>query len=255
MEEKNKYPKGTIGWLREKLCKKCINTDNLSFGDLIRLGQENGILKRWTDVLRKSRENIAKAHGFESIKEYNDNLAQKNGFKDMNEYKKKWSYDKGIRGKRYMNEDSEQYFGCVMGEERIADPILTEIFGEILEKLPYNNPGYDRIVKGGHKIEIKTAFVIDNCFKYFIDYNRIANYFLLLALDNREDKNILHIWLFKRNDKVRERIFYQFQCFKIQNLPSCIEEFGKYDLVGKLKCLKDVQERLNDSNYYSNKGI
>ncbi len=245
MGEKNKYSKGTIGWLKKKLCEKCINTDNISFGSLIRLGQENGILKRWEDIRREKRENIAKIHGFESIKEYNNNLVQKNGFKDLNEYKKKWSYNKGILGQRYINEDSAQYIGCIIGEECIADPILIEIFGEILEKLPYNNPGYDRVVKGEHRIEIKTAFVIDNCFKYCIDYNRIANYFLLLALDNIEDKNILHIWLFKRDDKVRKRIFYQFQCFKIQNFPCYTKEFDKYDLIDKLKCLKDIQARLN----------
>lgn len=241
----DKYPKGTIGWLKEKLCKKCINTDNLSFGDIIRLGQENGILKRCDDILREKRENTAKIMGFESAKEYSDSLVQKNGFKDLNEYKKKWGYDKGILGRRYINEDSAQYAGCVIGEECVADPILTEIFGDILEKLPYNNPGYDRIVKGGNRTEIKTAFVIENCFKYFINYNRITDYFLLLALDNREDKNILHIWLFKRNDKVRKRLFYQFQCFKIQNFPCYTMEFGKYDLIDKLNCLKDVQKRLN----------
>lgn len=40
-----KYEKGTIGWLKERLNEKRINIEKKSFGELIKLGQENGILK------------------------------------------------------------------------------------------------------------------------------------------------------------------------------------------------------------------
>lgn len=70
--------------------------------------------------------------------------------------------------------------------------------------MPYANPGYDIIVKGGHKIDSKLRTLMEDLeyhfygWKYKIDYNNIADYFLLIALDT-DCKKILHIWLIHKN--------------------------------------------------------
>lgn len=101
------------------------------------------------------------------------------------------------------NKLSSTYFGVVITEQ-----VLSMVFNDV-ERMPYGNHGYDFICSGGKKIDSKSA-VIGKCkrgytrWRFNIKKNTIADYFAILAFDNREDLNPLYMWVIpgeKLNDK------------------------------------------------------
>lgn len=81
----------------------------------------------------------------------------------------------------------------------VAERVLSHVFKDV-ERMPFDNPGYDFICNKGKKIDIKSICSHSKgrsllCWRFSIRRNKIADYFLCLAFDNREDLNPLHIWL------------------------------------------------------------
>ena len=92
------------------------------------------------------------------------------------------------------NRDCSSFLGV-----HVAERVLSHVFKHV-KKMPYGNPGYDFICGGGYKIDVKSScrHVRKNWadqWGFHIDKNTIADYFLLLAFDNRENLNPEHIWL------------------------------------------------------------
>ena len=90
------------------------------------------------------------------------------------------------------NKECSLYLGCTVAEE-----VLSHIF-ENVQRMPNGNPGYDFICGKGYKIDAKSSCSQKgkyNPWKFSIDRNTIADYFLCLAFDNREDLNPVHIWM------------------------------------------------------------
>ena len=76
----------------------------------------------------------------------------------------------------------------------IAEWALSQAFKNV-KRMPVNNPGFDLICNKG-KIDVKSACLRkDSRWQFHIDHNTIADYFLCLAFDNREDLNPMYAWL------------------------------------------------------------
>lgn len=83
----------------------------------------------------------------------------------------------------------------------IAERVLSKFFDHI-ERMPYGNPGYDFICGRGFKIDVKSSCLrIFNTHKrtpawhFGLDQNIVADYFLCLGFDNRENLEPCHVWL------------------------------------------------------------
>lgn len=93
------------------------------------------------------------------------------------------------------NRDCSTYLGV-----HVAERALRNFFVGI-HKMPINNPGYDFICGKNFKIDVKSSCLrkVANRNKTFwgfgIGKNLVADYFLCLAFDNRDDLNPLHVWL------------------------------------------------------------
>lgn len=221
--------------------------------------QQNGIMKNHSDVENDRLEKFYKKNGFKNGKDYRDYIARCKGYKDNADYKRELCYNNGICSPSSENENCSLYIGIVIGEN-IAEPILIEIFGAIKEKMHSRNPGYEYVVNGGYKIDIKTTTLkLDTrngnyIWPFHIDHNDITDYFLLLALDNIENKNLMHIWLVHKYDMIIKGIghgyiieeFYIRNKITIRNDPRYLSEFKKYDWIDKLKCINVVTDILNN---------
>lgn len=100
--------------------------------------------------------------------------------------------DTGLENNKYCN----QYLGI-----HIAERILSHIYPNV-ERMSINNHGYDFICGKGYKIDVKSGCLREdqnNRWLFHINKNIIADYFMCLAFDNREDFNPLHIWLIPGN--------------------------------------------------------
>ena len=83
----------------------------------------------------------------------------------------------------------------------IAEQILSKIFKNI-ERMPNCNIGFDLLCGLNYKIDVKSSCFQKrkpNRWQFGIKQNKIADYFLCLAFDNRNDLNPLHIWLIPGN--------------------------------------------------------
>lgn len=86
----------------------------------------------------------------------------------------------------------------------IAERVLSRVFKDVI-KQPTNNPGYDFLCNKGKKIDVKSSCLYQSKnasprWQFHIDKNKIADYFLCLAFDNRNDLNPLYMWLFPADE-------------------------------------------------------
>ena len=91
----------------------------------------------------------------------------------------------------------------------VAERVLRHVFKDV-EVMSNNNPGYDFICGGGYKIDVKSSCRHvrkdwADMWTFHIKKNQIAEYFLCLAFDNREDLNPEHIWLIS-SDKINDHV-------------------------------------------------
>ena len=90
--------------------------------------------------------------------------------------------------------------GVWLGDK--AEIILMSMFDHV-ERMPNGNPGYDFTCGKGYRIDAKSGCLRKhnpNTWRFGINRNKIADYFLCLALDNRQDLNPLHVWLIPGKD-------------------------------------------------------
>lgn len=94
----------------------------------------------------------------------------------------------------YENKSCAQWLGIVIGE-RLCKYLFKDV-----EVMPNRNKGFDIICNKGKKIDVKTACVTLGHGKYpqwgfNISRNTVADFFILIAFDNRTDLNPLHLWM------------------------------------------------------------
>lgn len=90
--------------------------------------------------------------------------------------------------------DSASYLGV-----HISEHVLSNFFDHV-KRMPLNNPGYDFICGRGYKIDAKSSCLQHPgdsvpAWRFSIRKNKIADYFVCLAFDNREDLRPQHIWV------------------------------------------------------------
>ena len=97
----------------------------------------------------------------------------------------------GLNGGSITNHECPAYLGVT-----VAERVLSKVFKNV-KRMPYKNPGYDLICGQGYEIDVKSSVMRGTrvAWSFGINHNRIADYFLCLAFDNREDLNPMHIWL------------------------------------------------------------
>ena len=88
------------------------------------------------------------------------------------------------------NKDCSQYLGIY-----VAERLLRHYFKDV-EVMPNNNRGYDFICNRDKLIDSKSSCLGENGGWLFnIGRNVIADFFVCVAFDNREDLNVLHVWM------------------------------------------------------------
>jgi len=109
-------------------------------------------------------------------------------------YQRERSHRLGIHQPMGENKECSQYLGI-----HIAEQVLSHVF-ENVKQMPLHNPGYDFTCGGGYDVDVKSSCRHNNGrWMFNIKRNTIANYFLFLAFDSREDLNPQHIWLIPGN--------------------------------------------------------
>ncbi len=224
---------------------------------------EEGKLPNPTDVKRKEHMITIKNAEFDNGKEYKDFLAERRGYNDNADYQRDWKYNTGRQSSRSKNRNCPAHTGIYIGEENIAKQILSMIFEEY-KIMTSNNYGFDYICKNPREeflnkhsifkfdsnreyhVDIKTAHLEHRKdgwvgYHFGINHNNIPDYFLLIGLNyiyDEEKIDILHIWLFKKDEIIRDMKFWKFINFSITNKLGKLLELSIYELKNELEKLK-----------------
>jgi hypothetical protein len=125
------------------------------------------------------------------------------------------------------NKNCATYLGV-----EISEKILANVFRNV-KCMPTGNIGYDFVCGKGYKVDVKASCIhhsnVNNAWTHWsfrIHKNTIADYFLCIAFDNREDLNPLHIWL------VPGVIVSHLKGASIS--PSTINKWSDYELTNKM---------------------
>ena len=115
-----------------------------------------------------------------------------------------------------------QYLGI-----HIAERLLSNVFINVV-RMPFHNHGYDFVCGKGFKVDVKSSCIGTHYLKqpnwhFSISKNIIADYFALLALDNRQSLNPMHLWIVPGN------VINNKRCFEIQNNNKGIEKWLQYE--------------------------
>lgn len=201
--------------------------------------------------------------GFKDRLDYENRCSQRLGYKDRNERYREKCYNKGIFGPMSENEGCADYFGKYIGEE-LFKRFLSTIF-EHVEHMNYKNKGFDFICKNPrqefiniyqhlmlernkeYRIQLKMKCLVDQgrYWKFWIEHNNIIDYFILVGWDNREYLNILHIWIFHKDNIVKEEKFWKRDSVTITNKPEYLAKFGEYKLKNE-KVPKELLQKLKE---------
>ena len=102
---------------------------------------------------------------------------------------------KRARGINAMNED--RYCSAFLGIH-VTEEVLCRVFKNV-ERMPTNTPGYDFVCSSGYLVDSKSSCMMKNGgipkWHFHINNNTIADYFILLAFDNRESLTPLYLWM------------------------------------------------------------
>jgi len=139
-----------------------------------------------------------------------------------------------------INKKCPMFLGC-----HVAERVLSHVFKNV-ERMKSGNKGYDFICNKGFKIDVKSACLNKrNKYCFIINRNKIADYFLLIGFDNRNDLNPQHIWLIKGN------LVDEIKCLNnlcISNTEKGRCQFNEYELNDKLKetivCCNTLKEKI-----------
>jgi len=193
--------------------------------------------------------------GCKTVTEYNNKCAQDAGFKDYNERQREWRHETGRNLPYEFNEDCSSYVGVATGEDIVGRPILDMIFEDVVKK-DYGNPGYEFLCKNPrkeflnrypfilegilerdkeYKIDVKTRHFLGERWIYKIDYNNIADFFMIIGLGTIDDIPQFVLLIYK--DKIIRGIkFWRRTGIEIDK--DQLSEFGKYELKEELERFK-----------------
>ena len=115
------------------------------------------------------------------------------------EFHREWKHRTGRQQSMSENRSCGIFLGVY-----VAERVLSHVFKNV-ERMPYGNHGFDFICNRGKKIDVKSSCRNNrnhhaNSWMFTIRRNRIADYFLCIAFDNRESLNPEHIWLIPAGD-------------------------------------------------------
>ncbi len=201
--------------------------------------QQNGVMNNPTKVNLHNKERWIKNTGCKNRRDYENKCVQNSGYKDCNDRQRKYRYNNRTDMPMSDNDECSSYFGIHIAENYIAktfeDPVM----------MPINNRWYDWICKKGQKIEHKAACLRKKGTGFgwpfsHINFNRIADYFVFSAWDNRDNLIPMHIWIFYREDIVRGYKFWNRQNIWISNNIIGLKEFENFEVTDKLEKLKKI---------------
>lgn len=133
------------------------------------------------------------------------------------------------------NKECADYLGIY-----VAERALSKFFDDII-RMPKGHHGFDYVCGKGYTIDVKCAClhvgISERCWRFHIGKNKIADYFLCLAFDNRNSLEPQHVWLIPGN------VINNNMTFQISAKPKGLSKWSTYErsLDKVITCCKEMR--------------
>lgn len=215
---------------------------------------------------------LAQARGYENDTDRRisdgERLAKELGYECYKDLDREYRHERGEYLPSEFNEDCSVNFGILKGEELFARFLVN--YFERVKHMKNNNRGFDFICENPrqefinkypqfrlerdkeYKLQFKSRCIKYNnmCnwsgWDFRVDHNSTADIFIFSSWSNREDLEPLHVWIFLREDIIRDRPLWKRVSLCISNTSKGLVEFDNNELKDELENLKELWEQLKD---------
>lgn len=175
-------------------------------------------------------------------------------------------WNKGFHLPEEFNDSCSSYFGKWLGERLIKKFLEENIFedvkwmgGEQDKEIDFicKNPKQEFIDKypylklernKEYKIQLKMRCLLNDSvtprWKFAVGHNNTIDYYILCGYDTRKELNILHIWMFHKDEIIGEKGFWRRESISITNSQRFLLGFRRFDLIDELEKLKELCKKL-----------
>lgn len=213
-----------------KICPQCKNEKELT--EYYFLKYKNNYSYWCKECIRKRQREYNKTEKEKLRKQrYNKEYREKNREK-LNKKRREYNYKNSNQKPMSKNKKCSQFLGIY-----VAENVLSKVFKNV-EKMPWTNPKFDFICNRGYKIDVKSSslsFNRANPYWHFNIYkNVIADYFLCIGFDNRNNLNPLKLWLIP-SSKVNKKV-----TITMTNTKKGLKKWKEFEILEKLEDVKNI---------------
>lgn len=214
----------------------------------------------------ENKERLAREKGFDNQRDHREKWAQERGFEDYNQYKNEGNWNRGTYSPMSTTESCSLFFGIEIGEKLFKrflqenvfhyvkktgkasfdggiDFICKDPIQEFIDKYPQFNLKMNK----EYKIQLKNRCLESRHgwigWNMPIQYNGTVDLFILCGWSNRKHLDILHIWIYNKDDVVRDKKFWRRDNFPITNKSKYLLHLSKNEIL-ELDTLKNMYNEL-----------
>lgn len=227
------------------------------------------IKQKGCDNYSENKDRLAREKGFIDQRDYRDKWAKDLGYEDYNQYKNENNWNRGIYSPMSATENCSLFFGIEIGERLFERFLQENVFDYVkktgkasldggidfvckdpIQEFTYKYPQLNLMANKEYKIQLKNRCLESRGgwagWNMPIQYNDIADIFILCGWSDRKHLDILHIWLYHKNEVVRYKKFWRRENFVITNKQEYLLHLSNNEIL-ELETLKNLYNELKQN--------
>ncbi len=218
------------------LCRDCSRVYKREWGRKRRASNRpiNPVERKWCPQCKQ----VLPASAFHKAKGTLDGLRAWCGACEV-DHCREWRHQKNLHKPLDENKACSSYLGVY-----IAERLLPGVFKGAIERMPYGHKGFDFLCEKRKRIDVKSGCLIAYRGHYKwgfkINQNKEADFFLLIAFNNREDLTPMHCWL------LPGKLISHLITLSIHNSAKVLEKWAEYEkpLDDVLSCCQQLRDKM-----------
>lgn len=224
------------------------------------------IKQKGCDNYSENKDRLARERGFVSQREYRDKWAKDFGYEDYNQYKNEGNWNRGTYSPMSATDDCTLFFGVEIGERLFKRFLQENVFHYVkktgkasldggidfvckdpIQEFIDKYPQFNLKMNKEYKIQLKNRCLESRDgwigWSMPIQHNDVADIFILCGWSNRKNLDILHVWIYNKDDIMRNKKFWRRENFVITDKPKYLSRLRNNEIL-ELETLKNLYNEL-----------
>lgn len=214
----------------------------------------------------ENKDRLAREKGFIDQRDYRKKWAMNLGYEDYNQYKNENNWNRGTYSPMSATESCSLFFGLEIGEKLFERFLQENVFHYVkktgkgsldggidfickdpIQEFMDKYPQFNLKANKEYKIQLKNRCLENRGgwigWNMNIQYNYVVDIFILYGWSNRKYLDILHVWIYRKDDVVRYKKFWRRENFSITNKPEYLLSLNNNEIL-ELDVLKNLYNEL-----------